>query len=93
MNVITRTKFIYLEKDRYLLNTYSTLIEQHAAAIVSSKMVVFGGDSGQRLLDDTKVSGSSFSLSVLFACMNSALCDTILLSNNLMTSLIILIRY
>lgn len=27
----------------------------HAAAIVSSKMVVFGGDSGQRLLDDTKI--------------------------------------
>ncbi|PWZ04624.1 Acyl-CoA-binding domain-containing protein 4, partial [Zea mays] len=27
----------------------------HAAAIVSSKMVVFGGDSGNRLLDDTKV--------------------------------------
>ena len=47
---------MYLEKkNRYLLNTYSTLIEQHAAAIVSSKMVVFGGDSGQRLLDDTKV--------------------------------------
>ncbi|NP_001146281.1 uncharacterized LOC100279856 [Zea mays] len=27
----------------------------HAAAIVSSKMVVFGGDSGNRLLDDTKI--------------------------------------
>ncbi|CAD6341382.1 unnamed protein product [Miscanthus lutarioriparius] len=27
----------------------------HAAAIVSSKMVVFGGDSGQRLLGDTKI--------------------------------------
>jgi hypothetical protein len=34
------------------------LIEQHAAAIVSSKMVVFGGDSGRHLLDDTKVVGS-----------------------------------
>ncbi|RLM70005.1 acyl-CoA-binding domain-containing protein 4 [Panicum miliaceum] len=27
----------------------------HAAAIVGSKMVVFGGDSGHRLLDDTKI--------------------------------------
>ncbi|CAN6356378.1 unnamed protein product [Urochloa humidicola] len=27
----------------------------HAAAIVSSKMVVFGGDSGRHLLDDTKI--------------------------------------
>nr|CAB3462259.1 unnamed protein product [Digitaria exilis] len=27
----------------------------HAAAIVNSKMVVFGGDSGHHLLDDTKV--------------------------------------
>ncbi|KAI4987616.1 hypothetical protein ZWY2020_020416 [Hordeum vulgare] len=27
----------------------------HAAAIVGSKMVVFGGDSGQHLLDDTKI--------------------------------------
>ena len=84
-----------MKKNTYLLNTYSTLIEQHAAAIVSSKMVVFGGDSGQRLLDDTKVVGfgSSFFLCVLFGCMNSALSGTMLLSNNLMTSLIVLIRY
>lgn len=27
----------------------------HAAAIVGSKMIVFGGDSGNHLLDDTKV--------------------------------------
>ncbi|KAG8090460.1 hypothetical protein GUJ93_ZPchr0011g27081 [Zizania palustris] len=27
----------------------------HAAAMVGSKMVVFGGDSGHRLLDDTKI--------------------------------------
>jgi hypothetical protein len=27
----------------------------HAAALVGSKMVVFGGDSGDQLLDDTKV--------------------------------------
>ncbi|PUZ45690.1 hypothetical protein GQ55_8G245200 [Panicum hallii var. hallii] len=27
----------------------------HAAAVVGSKMVVFGGDSGHRLLDDTKI--------------------------------------
>jgi len=27
----------------------------HAAAIVSSKMVVFGGDSGRHLLNDTKI--------------------------------------
>lgn len=79
-----------------MLNTHSTLIEQHAAAVVSNKMVVFGGDSGQRLLDDTKVVGSSFFLCVLFGCMNSAnsaLSGTIILSNNLMTSLIVLIRY
>jgi hypothetical protein len=30
-------------------------VRQHAAAIVGSKMVVFGGDTGQCLLDDTKV--------------------------------------
>lgn len=36
--------------------TYQTpVFEQHAAALVGSKMVVFGGDSGDQLLDDTKV--------------------------------------
>lgn len=29
--------------------------KQHAAAMVGSKMIVFGGDSGNHLLDDTKV--------------------------------------
>lgn len=41
----------------FLINTSINLFEQHAAAIVSSKMVVFGGDSGHHLLDDTKVVG------------------------------------
>ena len=36
------------------------MVKQHAAAIVSSKMVVFGGDSGRHLLNDTKVVGSFF---------------------------------
>jgi hypothetical protein len=36
--------------------TYQTpVFKQHAAALVGSKMVVFGGDSGDQLLDDTKV--------------------------------------
>jgi hypothetical protein len=34
--------------------------------MVGSKMVVFGGDSGQRLLDDTKVMGECY-LSKLMA--------------------------
>ena len=64
------------------------MVKQHAAAIVSSKMVVFGGDSGRHLLNDTKVVGS------FFFCFdwNSALI-IMLLSINLMNLLFILIRY
>ena len=45
-------------------------VQQHAAAIVGSKMVVFGGDSGHQLLDDTKV------IVVLCVVMDSLLGNT-----------------
>jgi len=65
------------------------MVKQHAAAIVSSKMVVFGGDSGRHLLNDTRVVGSFF-----LCCFDwkSALI-TMLLSINPMNLLFILIRY
>ena len=46
------------------------MVKQHAAAIVSSKMVVFGGDSGRHLLNDTKVVGSFFFLFRLELCID-----------------------
>jgi hypothetical protein len=46
----------------FLINASTNLIGQHAAAIVRNKMVVFGGDSGHHLLDDTKVVRSLYML-------------------------------
>jgi hypothetical protein len=59
-----------LAKSSANLITSSAIAKQHAAAIVDSKMVVFGGDSGHNLLDDTRVLGFFFPC----CCLDLELC-------------------
>jgi hypothetical protein len=65
-----------LAKSSANLITSSAIAKQHAAAIVDSKMVVFGGDSGHTLLDDTRVVG--FFSPVAVWIWNSALSSIVL---------------